>query len=185
MPTIGVMGASDAHLQRLQSANLSMAQSAQDRARNLGAFLATHPANLLTGGGGGLMRAVSSGFSSARNRNGKIIGVIPGPSARQGYPNEFVEILIRTHLPGQDPLAETSRNHINVLTSDAIIALPGGPGTHAEIRLAQFYKRPICVWLDPEEQIDGFPQQHFANSGIPVPSSYRELGAWLERSMTG
>lgn len=41
-----------------------------------------------------------------------------------------------------DPL---SRNHINVLTSDVIVALPGGEGTASEIGLARAYGRPVVA----------------------------------------
>ena len=30
-----------------------------------------------------------------------------------------------------------SRNHVNVLSSDVVVALPGGPGTLSELRLAR------------------------------------------------
>ncbi len=69
--------------------------------------------------------------------------------ARAGYPNLWIEIPIFTHLPftgfrGTDPL---SRNHINVLSSDVIVALPGSSGTASEIVLARQYGRPLIAFL--------------------------------------
>jgi predicted Rossmann-fold nucleotide-binding protein len=62
-----------------------------------------------------------------------------------GYPNAFVEVPILTHLPGggvniSDPL---TRNHINVLSSDFLVFLPGGPGTALEAALALAYGKPM------------------------------------------
>ncbi len=59
-----------------------------------------------------------------------------------------MEIAIATHLPlsgaqGEDPL---SRNHINILSADMIVALPGGAGTLSEVRLAQRYRKPLIAW---------------------------------------
>jgi hypothetical protein len=63
--------------------------------------------------------------------------------------------VIRTHLPlsgtrGTDAL---SRNHINVLSSDVLIALPGGAGTASEVALALRYRRPIAAFLDRRSEI--------------------------------
>lgn len=65
---------------------------------------------------------------------GMAIGVLPcredDPHCqpKPGYPNPWVEVPLVTHLPlseprGTEPL---SRNHIIVLSSAAVIALPGG-----------------------------------------------------------
>ena len=76
-------------------------------------------------------------------------------------PNPWVEIPIFTHLPlsgirGTDPL---SRNHVNVLSSDVIIALPGGAGTASEARLALAYGRPIVAFVSSTAQIPGLSKQ--------------------------
>ncbi len=39
----------------------------------------------------------------------------------------------------------SSRNHIIVLTADALIALPGTEGTRSEIQLALDYKKPLII----------------------------------------
>jgi hypothetical protein len=48
---------------------------------------------------------------------------------------QFVELAVQTHLPasGGAGLSALSRNHINALTADVIVALPGGPGTASEV----------------------------------------------------
>lgn len=64
-----------------------------------------------------------------------------------GYPNEWVELAIYTHLPdsGEEGTLRSSRNHINVLTADAIVALPGREGTESEMWLAIKYGVPIVA----------------------------------------
>ena len=68
---------------------------------------------------------------------------------KPGYPNPWVELAIRTHLPlsGEQGTDRESRNHINVLTSDVVIALPGGAGTRSELTLALRYGKPVAVLL--------------------------------------
>jgi uncharacterized protein (TIGR00725 family) len=120
----------------------------------LGELIAALGANLLTGGGQGVMRAVSRAFTSYRGERGACIGIIPCASVedrralKAGYPNEFVEIAIRTHLPYSGPLGahDLSRNHINILSSDAIVALPGGEGTASEVALALRYRTPVIMY---------------------------------------
>jgi uncharacterized protein (TIGR00725 family) len=136
------------------------------RARALGRWLASEGVHLLTGGGGGVMAAVGEAFCAVPGRAGRALAVLPGVvgeagrRAPEGYPNAWVEIPIFTHLPlrgahGDEPL---SRNHVNVLSSDVVVALPGGPGTASEVRLALRYGRPLVAWLDDRAQIAGLPE---------------------------
>lgn len=149
LPIVGVMG--------------SGSSDCADRSVALGRWLATIDAHLLTGGGRGVMESVSRAFAETTGRKGMVIGVLPGRivdkvnscSTPDGYPNRFVEIPIYTHLPhsgirGKDQL---SRNHINVLSSDVIVILPGQAGTAAEAELAVRYNRPAIAWLDDRSQI--------------------------------
>jgi uncharacterized protein (TIGR00725 family) len=145
--TVGVMGSGvDEH---------------DELARPVGELLAELGVNLLTGGGHGVMTAVSRAFVRSPRASGISIGVIPCASlsnrARQkpGYPNPFVELPIFTHLPlsGDEGTADLSRNHINVLTSDAIVALPGGDGTASEVTLARRYGKPVMMF-DRAAEID-------------------------------
>jgi uncharacterized protein (TIGR00725 family) len=131
-------------------------------AEPLGRWLALEGVDLLTGGGGGVMAAVSRTFSETPGRRGLVIGVLPaGPdpsSPRSGYPNPWVEISIVTHLPIKaDGTDERSRNHINVLSSDVIVALAGGEGTASEIALALRYGRPVIAFVDSRADIPGLP----------------------------
>lgn len=151
LPVIGVLGSGSA---------------AHDaRARPLGRWLAGQAVHLLTGGGGGVMSAVSQAFAEVPGRPGLVIGILPcaGPGSggepRAGYPNPWVEIAVFTHLPasGPDGTEPLSRNHINVLSADVLVALPGGAGTASEIQLAVRYGRPVIAHLDSREEIPDLP----------------------------
>ena len=142
-------------------------ESHGERAREVGSWLARAGFHLLTGGGGGVMSAVSEAFFRVPRREGLVIAVIPSAEEdplcrpRDRYPNEWVEIPILTHLylSGERGTEPMSRNHINVLSSDALIALPGGHGTASEVRLALAYGRPLVAYLDERRQIPGLPPE--------------------------
>lgn len=130
-----------------------------NKAAPLGSWLAQQDVHLLTGGGGGVMTSVSRAFSETLPRSGSVVGVLPGdPESGEpptGYPNPWVEIPIATHLPlsGERGMHAMSRNHINVLSGDVLIALPGGAGTASEIRLAVDYGRRVAVYVDSQEEL--------------------------------
>lgn len=125
-------------------------------ARDVGAMVARLGAHLLTGAGYGVMAGAAEGFVAVGGRVGLSIGIVPrAPDgaldepnrATDGrpYPNPFVEIAIFTPLPPRvdDWRTTPARNHINVFTADAIIALPGGPGTRNELDMASYYHRVL------------------------------------------
>jgi uncharacterized protein (TIGR00725 family) len=147
--------------------------------------------HLLTGGGQGVMADACRGFASVSRRRGLSIGILPrdprGAGSRSGYPNPWVEIPIVTHLAGEGgPDSATSRNPINVLSAWRIVALPGGGGTLAELRLAARAGRPLLVVRQaperPEESAFG---QAVAALGVPVlvvpPPGRRGRGAAWRR----
>jgi uncharacterized protein (TIGR00725 family) len=133
-------------------------------ARPLGQLLARLGVNLLTGAGGGVMASVSRAFTASSRVRGICIGIVPCGSiderarTKDGYPNPFVELPIRTHLPYSGTLGQhdLSRNHINVLSSDAIVALPGGSGTASEVALAVKYGKPIVAFTTSEALVASF-----------------------------
>ena len=94
------------------------------------------------------MTSLLAGFSSVRGRAGRAIGVVP-EGATEGL-NPFNDTLLFTNLPAGHAYPN-SRNHLNVLLSDAIVALAGGPGTLHEIGLARHYSRALaadCYWRE-------------------------------------
>ncbi|MBN2515762.1 MAG: TIGR00725 family protein [Deltaproteobacteria bacterium] len=90
---------------------------------------------LLTGGGGGVMKAASEG---AHCSGGLVIAILPSEKKRplKGYPNEFVDIPIYTGM-------YDARNIINAKTPDIIIALDGSAGTLSEIAIALKSGTPV------------------------------------------
>lgn len=146
----------------------------------VGGLLAKIGVHLLTGGGRGVMAAVSRAFSETLGREGLVIGVLPcredNPARpKDGYPNPWVEIAIPTHLPfsgerGTDPM---SRNHINVLASDIVVVLPGGAGTASEAALAVRYDKPTVAFLSSADQVAGLPPS------VPVVQSLGEVEEFL------
>ena len=148
--TIGVMG--------------SRSDEFEDLAKPLGQLLAWLGVNLLTGAGAGVMTSVSRAFTESPRVRGISIGIVPCASienraqAKDNYPNRFVELPIFTHLPysGEQGQHDLSRNHINILSSAAIVALPGGPGTISEVELAVKYQKPIVAFSSREEHVSRF-----------------------------
>ena len=171
-PIVGVMGSG----QREHAAT----------AAPLGRFLAEQGYHLLTGGGGGVMAAVSRAFHAVEGRAGLSIGVLPCRAddalarPRDGYPNPWIELPIRTHLPatGAEGESERSRNHVNVLTADAVLVLPGGAGTASEARLALRYGKPVAALRWSAEDPPSV-------AGVPVLKSLAELQAFLHASLDG
>jgi len=100
-------------------------------AHNLGIKLAKVVGILVTGGLGGTMRAVCSGFKAG---GGLTIGIIPGYDKSEA--NEFVDIAIPTGLG-------LARNVLVVKSADAVIALPGEAGTLSEIAYCLQFKIPV------------------------------------------
>lgn len=151
LPIVGVMGSSHERHETL--------------ALPLGKAIADAGYHLLNGGGTGVMDAVSKGFCDVQSRAGFCIGVIPmtensagGYEIMEGYPNPFVEIPVCSHLgifDGHDA-QQVSRNYINILTSQVVVALPGSKGTKNEVNLALRFKKPIILF-GPEALFADFP----------------------------
>lgn len=140
-PIVGVMGSS--------------VQAHEALAVPLGRRLARLGVHLLTGGGQGVMASVSRAFAEVEERTGLVIGIMPrreegaaaGPES--GRANPWVELAVRTHL-GKAGASHDSRNHVNVLTSDVVVALPGSAGTASEVELSVRYGRPVILFGDLE-----------------------------------
>jgi predicted Rossmann-fold nucleotide-binding protein len=154
-----------AHDRRRVVAVIGSGETADPASEEVGRLIATLGFDLLTGAGRGVMEAVSRAFHAASPRTGIAIGIVPAVVTpldaleerrdanvdyrpMNGYPNPWIELAIYTHLPdsGEAGTLRSSRNHINVLSADAIVALPGGPGTEAEMWLAVQYGVPIVAY---------------------------------------
>jgi predicted Rossmann-fold nucleotide-binding protein len=144
-------------------------------ARDAGALVARLNVHLLTGAGYGVMAAAAEGFVAVAGRAGLSIGIVPrepdgpfdepdhAPDGRT-YPNPSVEIAIRTPLPPRVEEWQTipARNHVNVLTADLIVALPGGVGTANELDIAADYYGERSRPRSERRTILAGPVQEFA-----------------------
>ncbi|NIX54982.1 MAG: molybdenum cofactor carrier protein [candidate division Zixibacteria bacterium] len=159
-----------------------------DYAIPLGQWLAQQGYDLVNGGGGGVMESVARAFVSVKNRKGMVLGIIPASgscstpeeraaySTPPGYPNAWIDRPVYTHLhlSGASGKETASRNHIIILTADAVIAFPGGPGTRSEIELALEYGKPLVI-LNPSGEWD-----EFQNSKGNTVRSVEEVCRWLK-----
>jgi uncharacterized protein (TIGR00725 family) len=126
-PVIGVMGGGDAPPRIVDLAN------------ELGHAVAEAGWVLLNGGrNAGVMAASARG---AREGGGLVVGVLPGPDRAGSSPD--LDVAVVTGMGN-------ARNVINVLSSDVVVALPGGPGTLSEIALARKTGRPLVLLGWPE-----------------------------------
>jgi len=119
--------------------------SAIQDAHELGEAIARRGYVLLTGGGGGVMKAASKG---AHDAGGLVLAILPNEKKRplRGYPNEFVDIPIYTGM-------YDARNIINAKTPDVIVALDGGPGTLSEIAIALRSGTPVVGFNCPRFEL--------------------------------
>lgn len=167
LPVVGVMGSGE--------------EAFPERSLPLGRALAAQGVHLLTGGGGGVMAAVSRAFQQVPARRGLVLAVLPGDPATgeppTGYPHPFVEVAIRTHLPARGPQGSEpdSRNHLNVLSCDVVVALPGREGTASEVALALRYGRPLAAWASAEELA--------APAAVPRLASLDEVTAFVAAAL--
>ena len=169
-PIIAVIGSGD---------ELSDGQKASPI--ELGRWIAQAGFHLLTGGGIGVMEAVSEGFCSVPHE-GCSIGIIPAGRPAHQYPNRWVEIPILTHLKGANPRGPDSRNHINIHTANAVVAFPGRGGTRAELELTVARKPPcpIIACLRPNETIGGLDVHTISDYGVPVVATPEEVIRFLQ-----
>lgn len=130
------------------------------------------------------MEAVSRGFHATEDRKGLVIGVLPaaGPESAwppPGYPNPWVELSIQTHLhlSGTEGTELASRNHINVLSSDVVVALPGAEGTRSEVELALRYGKPLVAYLQDRAEIPQLPDS------VLVAPQLEDIIAFVRRAV--
>jgi predicted Rossmann-fold nucleotide-binding protein len=117
------------------------------------------------------MASASQAFCHIKRRRSLCIGILPaeaGDDGRyaviKGYPNAWVELSIvaplTIYMGGGE--GEINRNHVNVLASDIIVALPGGTGTLNEAALAVRFGKPIILF-GPIERFADFPSSSSEN----------------------
>jgi predicted Rossmann-fold nucleotide-binding protein len=184
----------------MASGDDSLAKKHEGLAKQVGSAIAELGFHLLTGGGDGLMAAVGQSFLDekrklvkAQRRAGNLISILrakelpqlktDGRNWEANADNGLGEMVIRTHLPlsgekGTDPL---SRNHINALTADLVVILPGGAGTLSELKLASEYGKDIMIFVG-EGKIGGKTPEELTKDfgGIEIGRNEMELRSWLK-----
>ncbi len=131
----------------------------------LGEMIAQRGYHLLTGCGAGVMSEVSRGFSMVKGRKGVAIGLRPieqyskDAITAHEFPNAYIDVPITTILSheAQNDMMPYSRNMVNIMSSDALVALPGAHGTKNEASLGLMYDKPVILF-GPDGEFDTFPQ---------------------------
>ncbi len=134
-------------------------------AEPIGELIARRGYNLLTGAGGGVMSSVAKGFTQVEGRKGVAIGILPAVDyhgqklGTAEYPNPYIEIPMVTPLSekSQSDRMPFSRNLVNVMSSNALVVLPGSHGTRNEVSLALMYDKPL-VLFGPGAEFVKFPE---------------------------
>lgn len=102
-------------------------------AEGVGELLGRLGCVVISGGGTGVMEAVSRGAK----RNGALtIGILPGDRLDAGNP--WLDVVIPTGIG-------YARNSANVLAADVVIAVGGSSGTLSELAYAWLYDKPIIA----------------------------------------
>jgi len=115
-------------------------------ARELGRRLAEAGFVLLCGGGTGVMEGAARGASEA---GGLTLGILPGRDAGESAPNAFIQVPLFTGI-------SYARNYVNVVSSDALVAVAGGLGTLSEIALGLKCGKPVVLLQSWRFEIPGF-----------------------------
>ncbi len=157
---IGVMG-SGRHID----------ETASRQAYELGSLIAKHGWALLTGGTAvGVMDAASRG---AHEAGSLVIGVLK--SDRGSEASTYIDVGIRTGMGD-------ARNVINVLSSDAVIALPGGAGTLSEVALAlKSGKTVVALGWDPGGALHAAGSGRLLDAATPEEAIALVTGALARR----
>lgn len=115
-------------------------------AERVGMLLAQSGATVVCGGGGGVMLGACRG---ARLAGGHTIGILPGHSAQETPPNEYVEYVVYSGLG-------FARNSLVALSGEAVIAIDGAFGTLSELAFALVWSVPVIGLRTWEFDYPGF-----------------------------
>lgn len=144
-------------------------------AESLAQALAKSGFDLVTGGMGGVMRAVARGHRQAETAT-HLTHIEPG-WGRAWQRNPHPASIVRTGLG-------TMRNHIVVRSADLVVALAGGAGTLSELALAWQEGKPIAVLQGAGgwgAQLADTALDHRRDSVITGCVTVDEVVAWATR----
>jgi hypothetical protein len=158
-PIIGVMGGGNADFDTLA------------KAEKLGGLIAEKGWILLNGGRCvGIMEATAKG---AFEKGGITVGILPD-SGTEGA-SQYIRIPIVTGMGH-------ARNTINILSSDVVVACPGGAGTLSEIALSVKCGKPLILFgFDSSSDLAVL----MTNQGMVVAKSPEEVIEKIEGIING
>jgi hypothetical protein len=102
-----------------------------------------------------------------------VIGILPSASFAEANP--WCTVVVPTGIGW-------TRNSVNALAGDVVVAIGGGAGTLSELAFAWIYGRPVLTlagfggWAD---RLAGEPLDHRASSSVTHCDSVEELEAAL------
>ena len=119
------------------------------------------------------MSAVCKAYQSVEERTGVAIGIRPAVDykgeqlSKEEFPNSYIDLPIITPLSAkaQSDAMPFSRNLVNVMTSKALIVLPGAHGTRNEVSLGLMYDKPLILF-GPDDAFADFPEDPLRASSI-------------------
>lgn len=149
---VGVMGGHDVDV------------ATAELAHALGAAIAAEGWILLTGGRReGVMDAATKG---AQQAGGFTVGIHPGD--RHDGSGVDADLMVYTGIG-------FARNMVNVLSSDAIVALPGAAGTLSEVAYARTHAVPTLLLR--------FDDKHWFGDHVQRVDTVEEAVAWLRETL--
>lgn len=136
-------------------------------AYQLGRLIAAEGWILLNGGRpAGVMEASAKG---AKENGGLTVGILPDRDSC--FASEYIDIPIVTGMGD-------GRNYLNVLTSDVVVALPGGAGTVSEIALAlKNRKTVILLGFDPGRLFESYREEELLKSAATPEEAVKLIRA--------
>lgn len=147
-------------------------ETEQHTAYALGRKIALEGWVLLNGGrNAGVMKASAQGAAEA---GGLTVGILPGDSDKDTAPHIHIPILTGMG---------HARNMINILTSDVVVACPGGAGTLSEIALALKTGTPVILLGWPPERLPNFCPENLCPRAKTPEEAILRIQAILQARM--
>ncbi len=145
----------------------SCGKAAREVAFEVGREIARRGAVLVCGGLGGVMEAAAGG---ARSAGGCTVGILPGTDRADANPD--VDVVVVTGMG-------IARNLLVVRSSDALVAVDGGPGTLSEIAFALQLGVPVVgigTWKLDAERLGGRRVMEASTAAEAVELAVRAAG---------
>lgn len=157
-------------------------------AEELAEAIAVREWNLLTGGGGGTMQAVTNSYNRFKKSHCRSIAVRPKGRGNTANADVLIDsgVEFGTHWDDKEHLVGDSRNHLNVRIADVVVALPGMYGTQSELDLAVQHGKPCIAFLPCDgDRIGNLEREGRAipDLGVEVARTIEEVERFLEANV--